>query len=78
VGPSRATILGTVEPPVTIALSALVFGERLGPLQLLGAGLVVGAVVILQLRRRPALRPVPQPALSPTTNPVSVPERIAA
>ena len=78
VGPSRATILGTVEPPVTIALSALVFGERLGPLQLLGAGLVVGAVVILQLRRRPALRPVPQSAPSPTTNPVSAPERIAA
>ena len=78
IGPSRATILGTVEPPVTIALSALVFGERLGPLQLLGAGLVVGAVVILQLRRRPALRPVPQPAPSPATNPVSAPERIAA
>ena len=48
-----------VEPPVTIALSALVFGERLGPLQLLGAGLVVSGVVILQLRRRPTLRPVP-------------------
>ena len=30
IGPSRATILGTIEPPVTIALSALVFGERLG------------------------------------------------
>ena len=43
IGPSRATILGTVEPPVTIALSALVFGERLGPVQLLGAALVVSA-----------------------------------
>ena len=41
IGPSRATILGTIEPPLTIALSALVFGERLGPLQLLGAVLVV-------------------------------------
>ena len=78
VGPSRATILGTIEPPVTIALSALVFGERLGPLQLVGAGLVVGAVVILQLRRRPARRPVPQPAPSATPDPVSAPERIAA
>ena len=28
IGPSRATILGTVEPPLTIALSAVVFGER--------------------------------------------------
>jgi hypothetical protein len=41
IAPSRATILGTIEPPVTIALCALVFGGRLGPIQLLGAGLVV-------------------------------------
>jgi len=78
IGPSRATILGTIEPPVTIALSALVFGERLGPLQLLGAGLVVSAVVILQLRRRPKLRPVPQPAPRPVPEPLPEPERIAA
>lgn len=78
IGPSRATILGTIEPPVTIALAALVFGERLGPLQLAGAGLVVGGVVILQLRRRPALRPVPQPAPRPLPEPVPDTERIAA
>ena len=74
IGPSRATILGTVEPPVTIALSAAVFGERLGPLQLLGAALVLTGVLILQLRRRPVLRPVPQPL----PDPVAAPERIAA
>jgi drug/metabolite transporter (DMT)-like permease len=78
IGPSRATILGTVEPPVTIALSALVFGERLGPVQLLGAALVVSAIVILQLRRRPKLRPVPQPAPRPVPDPVPDTERIAA
>jgi drug/metabolite transporter (DMT)-like permease len=78
VGPSRATILGTIEPPVTIALSALVFGERLGVVQLLGAGLVVSGVVILQLRRRPKLRPVPQPAPQPAPEPVPDTERIAA
>ena len=78
IGPSRATILGTIEPPVTISLAALVFGERLGPLQLVGAGLVVGAVVILQLRRRPTLRQVPRPAPSPTPDPVALPARIAA
>jgi drug/metabolite transporter (DMT)-like permease len=78
IGPSRATILGTIEPPVTIALSALVFGERLGALQLLGAVLVVSAVVILQLRRRPKLRPVPQPAPLPVPDPVPDTERIAA
>jgi drug/metabolite transporter (DMT)-like permease len=78
IGASRATILGTIEPPVTIALSALVFGERLGPVQLLGAGLVFSAVVILQLRRRPKLRPVPQPAPRPAPEPLPEPERIAA
>lgn len=78
IGPSRATILGTIEPPVTIALSALVFGERLGVLQLLGAALVVSAVVILQLRRRPKLRPVPQPAPRPAPEPIPETERIAA
>ena len=78
IGPSKATILGTIEPPVTIALSALVFGERLGGVQLLGAVLVVSAVVILQLRRRPKLRPVPQPAPQPVPDPVPDTERIAA
>ena len=77
IGPSRATILGTVEPPVTIGLSALVFGERLGPLQLLGAGLVVAAVVILHCgaARAPAgasAGPGGRPAPLPDT------ERIAA
>ena len=78
IGPSRATILGTIEPPVTIALSALIFGERLGPVQLLGAGFVVSAVVILQLRRRPKLRPVPLPAPRPAPEPLPDTERIAA
>jgi drug/metabolite transporter (DMT)-like permease len=78
IGPSRATILGTIEPPVTIGLSAVVFGERLGALQLLGAALVVSAVMILQLRRRPRLRPVPQPAPGPAFEPVGDAARIAA
>jgi len=78
IGPSRATILGTIEPPVTIALSALVFGERLGAVQLLGAGLVVAGVVILQLGRRTKLRPVPQPAPRPAPEPIPATERIAA
>jgi drug/metabolite transporter (DMT)-like permease len=78
IGPSRGTILGTIEPPVTIALSALVFGERLGAVQFAGAGLVLSAVLILQLRRRPALRPVPQPAPTPAPTPLPDTERIAA
>jgi drug/metabolite transporter (DMT)-like permease len=67
-GPSRATVLATAEPPLTILFAAIAFGDRLTPLQLAGAGLVVGALVLVQLKRRPRLRaveerpPAPQPA----------------
>ena len=57
VGPSTASIASTIEPPFTVALAWIVFGETLGPLQLAGGALVLSAVVLLQLRRaapRPA------------------------
>jgi drug/metabolite transporter (DMT)-like permease len=54
VGPSEAAILSTFEPVVTVALAFAVLGERLAPAQLLGGALVLGAVVLLQLRPRPA------------------------
>lgn len=50
VGPSTASIVSTVEPAATVVLAAIVFGETLGPVQLLGGALVLGAVVLLQLR----------------------------
>jgi drug/metabolite transporter (DMT)-like permease len=70
-GPSRATIPGTIEPPLTIGLSALVFGERLTPVQLLGAVLVVSAIVIVQarVRTKPQAVPVALPAPVPTPEP---------
>jgi drug/metabolite transporter (DMT)-like permease len=69
VGPSNASIISTVEPPITVLLALLVFGERLGPVQLLGGVLVLSAVVVLQtgssdeLARSPArpLEASPQP-----------------
>lgn len=51
VGPSTASILSTAEPPTTVALAFLVFGESLGALQLAGGALVVGAVVVLSTTR---------------------------
>lgn len=49
VGPSRASILSTVEPPFTVVLAVLVFGESLGPLQLLGGAFVLaGAVMVVE------------------------------
>ncbi len=71
VGPSNASILSTVEPPVTLLLAFLVFGERLGVVQLAGGVLVLSAVIVLQTgagdaeaRRRPGGRP-PQPVPQP-------------
>jgi drug/metabolite transporter (DMT)-like permease len=50
VGPSRASIISTVEPLVTVSLAFMVFGEQLGATQLLGGALVLASVVLLQTR----------------------------
>jgi drug/metabolite transporter (DMT)-like permease len=50
VGPTTASILATVEPVVTVVLAFLVFGEALGPVQLVGGALVLSAVMVLQAR----------------------------
>ncbi|HTN24732.1 MAG TPA: DMT family transporter [Solirubrobacteraceae bacterium] len=50
VGAATASIVSTVEPVVTVTLAVLLFGEGLGPLQVLGGVLVLAAVVALQAR----------------------------
>ena len=55
VGPTVASILCTVEPVVTVVLAFVVFGEVLGGAQLLGGGLVLLGVIVLQLRPRERL-----------------------
>jgi drug/metabolite transporter (DMT)-like permease len=57
VGPSTAAILSTLEPPVTVALAALAFGEALTGIQLLGGALVLAAVIGLNLPGVAARRP---------------------
>ena len=52
VGPSTAAILSTLEPPVTVALVSVTFGEALGAVQILGALAVLGAAVIVNLPSR--------------------------
>ncbi|WP_051324012.1 DMT family transporter [Candidatus Solirubrobacter pratensis] len=52
VGASTAAILSTLEPPVTVSLSFLAFGEALGAIQILGALAVLGAAVIVNLPSR--------------------------
>lgn len=48
VGPSVASLLSIIEPVVTVAGAALVFGETLSGQQALGGILVLGAVAIVQ------------------------------
>jgi len=45
---SSASIVATLEPVVAMLLGRLVFGERLEALQMVGAGLILAAVVVLQ------------------------------
>ena len=57
VGPSTASILSTLEPVVTVALAFVVFGESLGPAQLLGGALVLAAVVAVRAPARIVIAP---------------------
>jgi drug/metabolite transporter (DMT)-like permease len=54
VGPSRASIISTVEPLVTVVLAFIVFGEELSALQLVGGALVLASVVGVSGLRRSA------------------------
>jgi drug/metabolite transporter (DMT)-like permease len=54
VGPSTAAILSTLEPPVTVSLVFLTFGQALGAVQLLGALAVLSAAVLVNLPSRAA------------------------
>jgi drug/metabolite transporter (DMT)-like permease len=73
VGAATASIVSTVEPVVTVTLAVLLFGDGLGPAQVLGGVLVLAAVVVLQARglstvgRRvaPAHAAGPAPARAP-------------
>lgn len=46
-GPTDTAVVSTVEPVVSVAVAALVLGERLGPVQLAGGTLVLVAVTAL-------------------------------
>lgn len=44
---TRASVIASLEPVVAATLAAILFGERLGVLALLGAALVIGAALML-------------------------------
>jgi drug/metabolite transporter, DME family len=64
IGGTRAGILMLFEPVVGTVLAALLLGEPLGAVQLLGGLLVLAGALVLQLRSEPGLDPVTEP--SPT------------
>ncbi|MFZ5813794.1 MAG: DMT family transporter [Bacillota bacterium] len=49
-GPSRASIISTLEPVGTAALAAAFFGDRLGFWQIAGGAMVLGSIIWLQSR----------------------------
>ncbi len=59
---SRAIITSTLEPIVAIVTAAIVLGEYLAFGQTIGALFVIGAIVLLQLRREPVRIPRPDPS----------------
>ena len=65
-GPGKAAIVSSIEPPITVGLAALCFGETLAPLQLAGGGLVVAAVALIA-QRSAASNSASAPADSPVT-----------
>jgi drug/metabolite transporter (DMT)-like permease len=63
--PSRAIITSTLEPVIAIGSAAIVLGELLTALQILGAVTVLAAIILLNLRpeeeRRPVSESLPRP-----------------
>ena len=49
IGPTRASVLSSLEVIVTLVLAFLLLGERLGPWQWTGAALILGAVTFQNL-----------------------------
>ncbi len=60
-GPTKASIMGTVEPVFTTILAMLFLGDTIEPIQLLGSLLILASLLLLQLRRSPQPQPFPSP-----------------
>lgn len=57
VGPSRASIIGTAEPILTLIFARIFLGEDLLPTQLIGGTFIIMSVIILQSNSRPRTSP---------------------
>jgi drug/metabolite transporter (DMT)-like permease len=68
VGPTRASVLSSLEVIVTLSIAFVLLGERLGPRQWAGAALILGAVA---WQNAGALRALRAGAVRETTSPPS-------
>jgi drug/metabolite transporter (DMT)-like permease len=63
IGAAQAALVSTVEPVFIISLAAVLYGERLTPIQLAGAALIIVGVVVAQSAgergKEGSLRPIP-------------------
>ncbi|MBQ3389625.1 MAG: EamA family transporter [Firmicutes bacterium] len=51
IGSNKTTVIATLELPLTILLAFLILGEKMNLLQIIGIGLVLAAVVIIQVKK---------------------------
>src|SRR6185369_13860374 len=60
IGAAQSALVSTTEPVFIVVLSFLILDQRLAPIQLVGAGLILVGVIIAQTSPRP--RGAPEPA----------------
>jgi drug/metabolite transporter (DMT)-like permease len=65
IGGTRTGILMLFEPVVGVLLAALLLGERLTPMELVGAALVLAGALVLQLRAMPEREPLVESGAGP-------------
>jgi drug/metabolite transporter (DMT)-like permease len=59
IGAQRAALAGTVGPVATLVFASLLLHERLSSLQLLGSGLIVVGILVLELKRTAVVAEAP-------------------
>jgi drug/metabolite transporter (DMT)-like permease len=72
-GAARAAIVSMIEPVLTLIWAGLLLGERLEPVQVLGAAFIIGSVILVQARpmeRKSAAKPV---AVTTQEQPIGTP-----
>jgi drug/metabolite transporter (DMT)-like permease len=85
IGATRTGLVGTVEPVLAGFIAWVVLAERLAPVQVLGAAVVLAGIVVAESARAPrptapasASAPASAPALAPASAPASAPAAAGA